>query len=441
MPDNKGQNLPVINIFWFRRDLRLSDNRGLFEALKQTEKVLPVFIFDTDILDLLPDKKEKRVDFIYRTLSGLRDELSISGSSLYVARDKPLNAFQKLTNTFRIGKVYANHDYEPYALARDKTIEKFLKEKGITFHTYKDQVVFEKSEVMKNDGTPYTVYTPYSKAWKEKLIRQPVQTYPSEKHKDNFIKTKEFHFPSLMEIGFESSNALFPVNIPNSDIIRHYDQTRDFPAVEGTSRLSVHLRFGTVSIRWLVDQMAPLNGQWLNELIWREFFMMILFHFPTVVTHSFKRKYDQIRWRNNEEEFSRWQQGETGYPLVDAGMRELNETGFMHNRVRMVTAGFLTKHLLIDWRWGEAYFADKLLDYELASNNGNWQWAAGSGCDAAPYFRIFNPTEQARKFDPESIYIKTWIPNFSPGYLLPIIEHDFARKRALEIYKNSLNDH
>ncbi len=308
---------------------------------------------------------------------------------------------------------------------------------NIPFHSYKDQVIFEKNEVLKGDGTPYTVFTPYSKVWKQKLAEKGIEHYPSENVLSCLFKTEEFKFPSLAEIGFEKVTVPPVMTLPDKEVILHYDETRNIPSLRGTSGMSVQLRFGTVSIRKLV-KFAALNEQWLNELIWREFFMMILFHFPQVVTHSFKPKYEGIEWINNRKDFGLWCEGKTGYPLVDAGMRELNETGLMHNRVRMVTASFLTKHLLTDWRWGEAYFAEKLLDYELSSNNGNWQWAAGCGCDAAPYFRVFNPSEQMRKFDPEMRYIKKWIQDFSSDYLQPIIDHDFARKRAITVYKKAL---
>ena len=427
-----------ISVYWFRRDLRLFDNHGLFSALNNNSKVLPIFIFDKNILDNLSDKKDKRVSFIYQNLLNIEKEINKFGSSLWVIYDTPLNAFKLICSTFDVGEVYTNHDYEPYAIKRDKEISNFLNLNKISFHTSKDQVIFEKDEVMKSDGTAYTVFTPYSRIWKQKLMETKITFYRSENHLNNLIKTEAFRFPLLKDIGFEPSFSHIPSTVVDKSIISEYDKKRNFPSIIGTSRLSVHLRFGTVSIRKLVSLATELNEHWLNELIWREFFMMILFHFPNVVTNSFKKKYENILWRNNESEFELWCKGETGYPIVDAGMREMNETGFMHNRVRMIVASFLTKHLLIDWRWGEAYFAEKLLDYELSSNNGNWQWAAGSGCDAAPYFRIFNPEEQTKKFDNQLIYIRKWIKNFKPGYLPAIVEHSFARQRALTIYKESL---
>lgn len=429
-----------ITLFWFRRDSRLNDNRGLYEALQQSENVLPIFIFDKNILGQLSNKKDKRVSFIHQTLLELNEQLKKVGSSLFILHDEPQKAFEQLCATFNITAVYTNHDYEPYAIQRDLKIADWLKSKNISFHSFKDQVIFEKSEVMKSDGTPYTIFTPYSKIWKQQLNEEKTKSFPSEKLLKNFLKTQPFTFPSLEEIGFEKVDAQVPQNKLDKAIIQRYEQTRNFPAIDGTSKLSVHLRFGTVSVRELVRSALALNEQWLNELIWREFFMMILFQFPYVVTESFKRKYDNIPWRNNEKEFELWCKGETGYPIVDAGMRELNETGLMHNRVRMVVASFLTKHLLIDWRWGEGYFAEKLLDYELSSNNGNWQWAVGSGCDAAPYFRVFNPSEQIKKFDPQYLYIKKWVKDFQPNYLPPMVEHDFARKRVLEVFKKALNE-
>ena len=427
-----------ICIWWLRRDLRIFDNAALYHALTGQYPVLAVFIFDKTILENLPGKKDKRVAFIYHALQEIKDELQKYGSSLYVLHDRPLDAFKKICEEFDVKEVFTNHDYEPYAIERDNLIKEFLVNQNIFFNTYKDQVIFERSDVMKTDATPYTVFTPYSNAWKKKYSEQGLSTFAIEKHFSNLLKIKPLHLPTLNEIGFEKVKTIS--SRPNLDekVIRHYHETRNIPSIEGTTQLSTHLRFGTVSIRQLVKIATELNVQWLNELIWREFFMMILFHFPYVINKSFKKKYDQIQWRNNEKEFEFWCKGETGYPIVDAGMRQLNETGWMHNRVRMITASFLTKHLLIDWRWGEAYFAEKLLDYELSSNNGNWQWAAGSGCDAAPYFRIFNPSEQIKKFDPQLKYVKTWVKDFHPNYILPVVAHEFARKRALEVYKKSL---
>ena len=429
-----------INIFWFRRDLRLNDNAVLYHALSSRFPVLMIFIFDKNILDKLEDKRDKRVAYIYETLEAINSDLKKHKSSLYVLNDIPTKAFENLCNDFDVKEVFTNHDYEPYAIERDSKIKRFLEEKNIPLHTFKDQVIFEKNEVLKPNGEPYTIFTPYSNTWKQKLKKEEIKHFPSEKYLSNLFKTKPFHFPSLKEIGFEGMDLDFPKLNISEKLIKYYDETRNIPSVEGTSFASMYLRFGTVSVRNLVNIAYKTNEKWLNELIWREFFMMILFHFPYIVNENFKKKYDGIKWRNNEKEFELWCKGETGYPMVDAGMRQLNETGWIHNRVRMIVAGFLCKDLLIDWRWGEAYFAEKLLDYELSSNNGNWQWAAGTGCDAAPYFRIFNPHEQIKKFDPKLIYIKRWIKNFRAGYLPEIVKHDFARKRALEVYKKALEE-
>ena len=428
-----------VSIFWFRRDLRLADNAGLYYALKNNKQVLPVFIFDSEILNQLENKEDKRVDFIHSAITKINNELIEIGSSLLVLSGTPKEIFSSLLKTYSVKNVYTNHDYEPYAIARDKQIEDLLAQHSIKLNTYKDQVIFERSEVTKDDGLPYTVFTPYMKKWKAALTDFYLQKYPTEKYFSHFYKTKPFALLSLKDIGFKSSGI--KINIPAIDekMIGKYDEIRNFPAIEGTSRLSVHLRFGTVSIRELVKKAKQLNDQWLNELIWREFYMMILFHFPHVVKGAFKNQYDSIKWINNESQFELWCKGETGYPIVDAGMRELNTTGFMHNRVRMIVASFLVKHLLIDWRWGEAYFAEKLIDFDLSANNGGWQWAASSGCDAAPYFRIFNPYEQTKRFDPELKYIRKWVTEFEElTYPKPIVEHKFARERVLATYKKAL---
>ncbi len=429
-----------VSVFWFRRDLRLEDNAGLYHALSSGGAVLPVFIFDTNILDGIEEKEDKRVHFIHNALATIQAKLEGMGSTLHVLHGTPIACFRKLTSQYNVTAVYTNHDYEPYAQKRDGEIGAFLAEKNIVLHTYKDQVIFEKDEVVKDNKEPYTVYTPYSRKWKEKLTTFYLKPYPTEKYFQNFFKQSPQRLPSLADIGFKiAPPGTLPAEL-DDEIAKHYDTTRDFPALEGTTRLGIHLRFGTVSIRQLAIKAQALNATLLNELIWREFYQMILWHFPHVVNGSFKREYDKIGWRNNEREFELWCNGQTGYPIVDAGMRQLNETGYMHNRVRMIVASFLTKHLLIDWRWGEAYFAEKLLDFDLAANNGGWQWAAGCGCDAAPYFRIFNPYLQTQKFDPELKYIRQWVPEYEElTYAQPIVDHNVARERCLKAYKAGLN--
>ena len=427
--------LPVVNLFWFRRDLRIGDNAGLYHALKDKNPVVPLFIFDRNILDELEDPKDRRVEFIYKTIETLQEKLLKKGSTLDVRYGFPKEIFSQLLKDYKVEKVFTNHDYEPYAADRDKTISGFLKKHGVSFHTYKDQVILERNEVLKDDGKPYTIFTPYSRRWKSVVNDFYLRAYPTEKYTGNFFKQATKKIPSPASMKFKVAGEAFPSPHANKDIIRDYVKTRDIPSIHGTTHLGMHLRFGTISIRKVAREASALNETFLNELIWRDFFQMILYHFPQVVSHSFKQEYDKIRWRNNEKEFEAWCNGHTGYPIVDAGMRELNETGFMHNRVRMITASFLTKHLLIDWRWGEAYFAKKLLDYELAANNGNWQWAAGTGCDAAPYFRIFNPYLQTKRFDPDLKYIRKWVPEFEEfTYPQPIVDHEFARKRCLEVY-------
>ncbi|MBL7774441.1 MAG: deoxyribodipyrimidine photo-lyase [Saprospiraceae bacterium] len=437
-------------VFWFRRDLRLRDNAGLFHALKSGLPVLPLFIFDTNILNDLPDRRDARVEFIHLALGALRQELSALGSGLLVRHGRPQDVWKAMVEEYKVEAVFTNRDYEPYALRRDREVELFLSGQNIPFHTFKDHVIFEKDEVLKDGGSPYTVFTPYSRKWKarlgEKMVsdaggQQPfyLQAYPTEQYFQNFVGQEFPALPQLTDLGFEPAGIEFPPDTVSRGLIRNYDRTRDFPGQQGTSRLGVHFRFGTVSIREKARHALALNATYLNELIWRDFYSQILAHFPQVVDHAFKPQYDKIPWREVPEELERWKNGLTGYPLVDAGMRELNATGYMHNRVRMVVASFLTKHLLIDWRQGEAYFAQKLLDYDLASNNGGWQWAAGSGTDAAPYFRVFNPEEQARKFDPDQAYIRKWVPEVgTASYPKPMVEHRFARERCLETYKTAL---
>ncbi len=425
-------NKQEIALFWFRRDLRLEDNVGLFHALESKYPVIPLFVFDENILDSLP-KNDARVGFIHDSLSKINQQLQEIGSSLFVKKGKTQEVWQALIQEYDVKEVFFNKDYEPYAIKRDLAICEFLEANKTACFSYKDQVIFEEKEITKADGLPYTIYTPFKNKWLEKYKSMaPIQEYDATNLFSNFHKYS-FSFPTLEQIGFEESKIkVIPHNLKN---VANYDQTRDFPALDSTTHLSPHLRFGTVSVRKLVNWASNKNQVFLSELIWREFFMQILFSFPKVVTHNFKSAYDGIEWRNDEEDFKRWCSGTTGYPMVDAGMRELNETGYMHNRVRMVVASFLCKHLLINWQWGEAYFAQKLLDFELSANVGNWQWAAGTGCDAAPYFRVFNPEIQLKKFDEKGIYIRKWIPEFDLGYGKPMVEHAFARDRAIATYK------
>jgi deoxyribodipyrimidine photo-lyase len=422
-----------ISIFWFRRDLRLENNTALNEALNSGHPVLPIFIFDQHILQDLPED-DPRLGFIHSSLGSINEKLNKVKSSMHCLVGDPLKVWEELIANYEIANVFTNKDYEPYAIKRDEQVKELLTRHNIQFQTFKDQVVFEENEVLKDDGKPYTVFTPYKNKWLKRFNITDIDSDDTVRY-DQFL-TSSHPFPTLSDIGFKES----PIKVKDFDLsqVGRYALTRNFPTEE-TSNLSPHLRFGTVSVRQIIAQLKPSDETFLSELIWREFFMQILFHFPDVMNHNFKRKYDGVVWRNNEEEFEKWCEGKTGYPMVDAGMRQLNKTGYMHNRVRMVVAGFLCKHLLIDWQWGEAYFAQKLLDYELSSNNGNWQWAAGTGCDAAPYFRIFNPIEQLKKFDKELIYVRKWIPEFdSLEYALPMVDHKLARQRALERYKSGL---
>lgn len=436
-----AKNKTEICVFWFRRDLRLTDNTGFINALQSDWPVLPIFIFDSDILSKLEDKADKRVDLIQQMLESLKLELEGMGSSLLVLQGKPDNVFEKLLVDYDVKAIFTNRDYEPYAIRRDNIIKNLAESQQVPFLTHKDHVVFEWDEVLKSDKTPYTVFTPYSKIWKNKF--QEIENFQMQKEVNfnNLLKISPFPMLELSDIGFEKTNVVYVKPTVDITTIQQYEKTRNFPALEqGTSMLSVHLRFGTISVRELVYIAQQNNEQWLNELIWREFFMSILKHFPKVENQSFKKQYDEIQWRNNEEEFAAWCEGRTGFPIVDAGMRQLNETGLMHNRVRMIVASFLTKDLLIDWRWGEAYFAQKLLDYDLSANNGNWQWAAGCGCDAAPYFRIFNPTTQTKQYDPELIYVKRWVKDLSDfSYPQAIVDHAMAREITLRTYKEALN--
>lgn len=446
------------NVFWFRRDLRLNDNAGLYHALRADYPVLAVFIFDRHILDKLQDKADARVQFLHQTLEDLKKELQSLGSDLLVKYGKPEEIWPKIIAEFDINAVYTNHDYESYAIERDANVAEILAQGGQSFHTFKDHVIFEKLEVTKDDGLPYTVFTPYSRKWRAKLASRMavgestysglansyyLESYPNERYFDQWAKQiKTAAIPSLAEMGFEPADMEYPSTVVNQKKIKAYADTRNFPAIDGTSKLGLHFRFGTISIREKARKSLGLSDIFLSELIWRDFYAMILSNFPHVEKGAFRAKYENIPWRNNEAEFKKWCEGQTGYPIVDAGMRELNNTGYMHNRVRMITASFLTKHLLIDWRWGEAYFAEKLLDFDLSSNNGGWQWAAGCGTDAAPYFRVFNPTSQMTKFDKEKKYIKKWVPEYGTAtYPEPMVDHKMARERCLAVYKEALNNH
>ena len=429
-----------ITLFWFRRDLRIEDNCGLFHALNGKNKVLPIFIFDKEILKKLP-KQDARLEMILISLNNI--DLAMKAKRCSVGRflGTPKTIFPELIKKWRVEKVICNEDYEPYATNRDAEIRQLLEKEGVVFEMYKDQVIFAKDEIVKKDGSPYKVYTPFSRKWLERFEENPLKTYPSETLLGNLTLNESLPKINLADLGFDKSTIVEPKYSFDNKVIDEYEETRNFPSLDSTSRLGSYLRFGIVSVRALVQKAASRsNNIFLKELIWREFFMQILWHFPHTSYKSFKPQYDKIEWLNNPADFEKWCKGDTGYPLVDAGMRQLNQTGFMHNRVRMLVGSFLCKHLLIDWRWGEAYFAEKLLDYEMSSNVGNWQWVAGCGVDAAPYFRIFNPSEQVKKFDKELRYIQKWVPNFQEiDYPNPMVDHKKARERCLMVYKTALS--
>lgn len=454
-----------MTIFWHRRDLRTHDNAGLYRALKQQGDVLPIFIFDREILDKLEDPSDARVSFIHAQVKALATFYAAQGSGLRVYYGRPAEIWPEILDSYpKLRAVYANRDYEPYALSRDEAVSALLTAQNITFHTYKDHVIFEGLEVAKKDGGPYTVYTPYMRRWRAKLEEKAAswtnekgeqvsgsyyfKPYPSQAYLSGLTQVQSsntnskalpFELPSLASMGFEASHIEIPSTEVSRGLIRQYDETRDYPAINGTSKLGIHFRHGTISIREKCRAALSLNQTFLNELIWRDFYSQILQHFPRVVGNCFRPAYEAIPWENNEEHWAAWCAGRTGVPIVDAGMRELNATGHMHNRVRMIVASYLTKHLLIDWRWGEAYFAKHLLDFELASNNGGWQWAASCGTDAQPYFRIFNAESQQKKFDPEFKYIHQWIPEYgTDDYPAPLVEHKFGRERAIRVYKTTL---
>lgn len=446
MPTTPAPANLEVGLYWFRRDLRLDDNAGLYHALRGTRPVLGLFIFDTDILDDLPDRRDARVEFIHQTVDALRTDLQQLGSSLLVRVGKPEKVFEEILTEYKITSVFTNRDYEPYAADRDAGVQSLLQRRGIAFETFKDQVVFEFDEVLKSDGKPYTVFTPYSRRWLDKLDERGrpsfyLKSYPTRKYFSNFLKINPLPYPSLPDLGFEPAGIPIPPPDVADTTLRRYGELRDIPGVNGTSRLGLHFRFGTISIREKARQARKLSDVFLRELIWRDFYSMLLAHFPQLAGEPYRAAFRHFPWRDAPADFERWKAGRTGYPLVDAGMRELAATGYMHNRVRMVTASFLIKHLLINWQEGEAYFAEKLLDYELATNNGSWQWVAGCGADAAPPFRVFNPTEQLRKFDPKLVYVKKWVPEYgTPGYPAPMVEHEFARDRFLETWRRAARE-
>lgn len=438
-----------VSLFWFRRDLRIDDNAGLYHALRDKCPVIPVFIFDSNILDKLEDRSDARVHFIHNALNELNEGIKTYDSALQVYHGDPIEVWKDLLEVYNIESVFTNHDFESYALERDAAVKSILSENGIDFKTYKDHVLMESGEVLKDDGLPYTVFTPYKRKWLAKVSQGKtdltksyyLKSYPNLKYANNFKSRLKQKMLSLKQIGFKPSELSFPPEKVSQKLIKSYGEQRNFPSINGTSKLGVHFRFGTISIREKARKALKLSDVYLSELIWRDFYAQILAQFPHVEKNAFRAKYEKVEWRNNEKEYAAWCAGETGYPMVDAGMRELNNSGHMHNRVRMVVASFLTKHLLIDWRWGEAYFAQKLLDFDLASNNGGWQWAAGCGTDAAPYFRIFNPTSQLQKFDKDLVYVKKWVPEYgTPDYPDPIVDHKMARERCLATYKKALNN-
>jgi deoxyribodipyrimidine photo-lyase len=391
-------------------------------------------------LEQLENKSDARLNFIHNELSKINQKLADIGSTLLVKHGPALECLSQIVNEHPIAKVYANEDYEPFAISRDQKCAEICSSQAVEFQLFKDQVIFEKEEILKKDGKPYTVYTPYMKKWRSAFQSSEHLPYSYELNSSNTAQIACNKIPSLKDIGFRESSILLPTINLSEEMLSNYDARRNFPAQNATSNLGVYLRFGTISIREAVQKALLGDDQFLNELIWREFFMQILANFPRVERECFKSAYNNIQWVNNEEEFELWTNGQTGFPIVDAGMRELKATGNMHNRVRMIVASFLVKDLLIDWRWGEAWFANHLLDYDQAANNGNWQWVAGCGCDAAPYFRVFNPIEQQKKFDPDFTYIKKWVPEFeTDAYPKPMIDHKFARIRVLEVYKKALD--
>ena len=462
---------------WFRRDLRLHDHAALYHALTQSIEVHCVFVFDIDILDKLNDKQDRRVEFIWHSLLELRERLRQQGSTLRILHGKAQELIVRLAHELDVQAVFCNHDYEPDALLRDMFVERELGTHNIAFHHYKDQVIFEKSEILNGSGKPYSIFTPYKNAWYKKLDEFYLRAYPTEKYFSALAQGIAAALPSLESLGFVPTNQSMLAGESGAEQllgdfkphIARYQETRNFPAVNGTSCLSVHLRFGTVSIRSLASYAYYVGGAgaqtWLGELIWRDFYQMLLHHYPTLAQdQTFKAQFNAIVFPNDVRKFTAWCEARTGYPLIDAAMRQLNQTGYMHNRLRMVVASFLVKDLHVDWRWGERYFAQHLLDFDLAANNGGWQWAASTGCDAQPWFRIFNPITQSKKFDAQGEFIRIQIPELARctdkwihapwlmptceqercgveignDYPAPIVDHVVAREKTLSLFKEAL---
>ena len=460
------------SLVWFRRDLRLDDHAALYHALKVSDAVYCAFVFDRTILDPLP-RADRRVAFILESVRELDAALRAKGGVLLCLTGDPRDEIPRLASRLGVQTVWTNRDYEPAVIARDAQVAERLAAQGIGFETAKDQVIFEQDEVLTADGRPFSVFTPYQRAWRKRLTPFYLRPYPVQRYLDRLARTDGDSLPTLAALGFDTVDVsrLQPgmsgaetLLADFSHRIDRYHEARDYPAVKGPSYLSVHLRFGTVSIRQLAGFAEHLGNAgadtWLNELIWRDFYQQILWHHPRVVDHAFKPVFDALVFENRQDWFAAWCEGRTGYPLVDAAMRQLNQSGYMHNRLRMVTASFLVKDLLIDWRWGERYFAEKLIDYDLAANNGGWQWAAGTGCDAQPYFRIFNPVSQSEKFDPKGAFIRRYVPELadlpdraihapwqaSPielsaagirlgdHYPAPLVDHAIQRERALAMF-------
>ena len=468
------------SLVWFRRDLRDFDHAALYHALKSSPKVYCAFIFDTEILDQLTDKADRRVEFLWESVRELKAALQASGGDLLVRHAPASSAIPALASELGVAAVFSNHDYEPAAIERDRRVAEALEKQGIDFLQYKDQVIFEKDEVLTQAGRPFGVFTPYKNAWLKKLDDFHVRAYPVDRYLGHLAKPAlDAGLPTLEAMGFRRTN-LADMQLPTGmaggqrlfadflDRIDRYKDARDFPAIKGPSYLSVHLRFGTVSIRHLARTAWQLGGKgaegWLNELIWRDFYFNILHHHPRVAAgHSFKPEFERLPFPNDDRLFAAWCDGRTGYPLVDAAMRQINQTGWMHNRLRMVAASFLVKDLLIDWRRGEAYFADKLIDFDLSANNGGWQWAASTGCDAQPWFRIFNPVTQSERFDPQGKFIRKYVPELAAcddkeihapwlipplrqqalrlqigsDYPAPVVDHASQRQSALSLYKQA----